>query len=188
MLAPAPRVPNPPHQNPASKPVELPELSSTSDPFDEPGATALVLIFQPNLPLADMKARLVLNRLSSRARILSTEPPLEQLDNIDSLSTFTVYLIADVSIDELRSLADVEGVTKIEVKPLSSDSSVTVLAKTAEDHSRPSLRSPHSHSPSSQSTSDKTSPRLESTLEPVNTRDEPAAAKLPQYSRKGKGR
>ena len=71
-----------------------------------------MIIFQPNLPLADMKARLVLNRLSTKARILSTDPPVEQLDEIDSLTTFTVYLTADVSTDELRSLADVEGVAR----------------------------------------------------------------------------
>ena len=80
----------------------------------------LVIIFQPNLPLADMKARLVLNRLSTKARILSTDPPVERLDEIDPLTTFTVYLTADVNDDELRSLADVEGVAEIRIEPLAS--------------------------------------------------------------------
>ena len=75
------------------------------------------MIFQPNLPLADMKARLVLNRLSTRARILSTDPPVEQLDEIEPLTRFTVYLTAEANVDELRSLADVEGVAEIRIEP-----------------------------------------------------------------------
>ncbi len=72
-------------------------------PFEEPGGIALIVIFEPNLPLADMKARLVLNRLSSKARILSTDPPAERLDEVDPLTRFTVYLTADCDADELRS-------------------------------------------------------------------------------------
>ena len=185
MLAPAPRVPDPPHQNPVSKPIERPGLSSTGGAFDEPGVIALVLIFQPNLPLADMKARLVLNRLSSRARILSTEPPLEQLDNIDVLSRFTVYLTAEVSSDELRNLADVEGIAKIEVTSLTSDGSVKVLAETAEDPHAP-LSPQRAHGPLAQSISDKTPSLLESALKPVSTSDEPAAVKLPGIPGKAK--
>ena len=37
-----------------------------------------------------MKARLVLNRLSSRGRVLATDPPAEKLDEVDPLSRFTV--------------------------------------------------------------------------------------------------
>ena len=46
--------------------------------FQEAGRIRLTVIFQPHLPLADMKARLVLNRLSTRAQILSTDPGLER--------------------------------------------------------------------------------------------------------------
>lgn len=85
--------------------------------FDETGRVAITVVFESNLPLADMKARLVLNRLSSRARVISTDPPAEKLDEVDPLTRFTVVLAAaDVDPDELRSLADVEGVTEIRVK------------------------------------------------------------------------
>ena len=74
---------------------------------------AVVVTFQANLPLADMKARLVLNRLSTKARILSTDPPVEQLEEIETLTSFTVVLTTETDSAELRSLADVEGVEEI---------------------------------------------------------------------------
>src|SRR5262249_57206007 len=61
--------------------------------------------------------RLVLNRLSSRARVLATDPPAEKLDEVDPLSRFTVILAADGDADELRALADVEGVAEVRVHP-----------------------------------------------------------------------
>ena len=76
------------------------------------------MTFEANLPLADMKARLVLNRLSSKARIHSSDPPVEALDEIESLTTFTVFLSSEADSDELRSLADVEGVASVRVEPI----------------------------------------------------------------------
>jgi two-component system chemotaxis sensor kinase CheA len=112
-LAPAPSLPALP---PAVK--TSPETGGTQTfvPFQESGRISLTVFFQPHLPLADMKARLVLNRLSTRARILSTVPSVEQLDEIDPLTKFTVYLSGDASVDDLRSLADVEGVTEIQIE------------------------------------------------------------------------
>jgi two-component system chemotaxis sensor kinase CheA len=118
------------HTSPAITPQQQPApTASTAKPpdqgpspsrewFEEPGATALIVIFQPNLPLADMKARLVLNRLAARARILSTEPPMEQLEEADHLTRFTVFLSTEVELTELHDAADVEGVVEIRVKPL----------------------------------------------------------------------
>ena len=85
--------------------------------FEEPGGVVLTVIFEPNLPLADMKARLVLNRVSSKARVLGTEPPAERLDEVDSLTQFTVFLVAECEPDELRALADVEGVAEVRIEP-----------------------------------------------------------------------
>ena len=96
-----------------------PATGSTTVPgsFQESGEMTLVVIFQPNLPLADMKARLILNRLSTRARILSTDPPVERLDDIETLTRFTVHLTAETAHEELRSLADVEGVAETWIEP-----------------------------------------------------------------------
>ena len=40
--------------------------------FEEPERIGVTVVFEPNLPLADMKARLVLNRLAARGRVLET--------------------------------------------------------------------------------------------------------------------
>ena len=63
---------------PVSRPSSPPDLKAVTTtqptampiPLSESGRIALVVVFQPHLPLADMKARLVLNRLSTRAQIL----------------------------------------------------------------------------------------------------------------------
>ena len=118
--------------------------------FEEPGGMVLVVIFQPNLPLADMKARLVINRLSTRARILSTDPPVERLDEIDPLTRFTVYLTADANADELRSLADVEGVTEIQIEPFRPDGSDKPVAKVADERqAKPESKTPLTAEPRS---------------------------------------
>ena len=84
--------------------------------LEEGAAITVVVSFQANLPLADMKARLVLNRLSTKARILSTSPPVEQLEEIESLESFRLVVTTDADESELRSLADVEGVEKIRIE------------------------------------------------------------------------
>ncbi len=111
-------VPPPTIPAPVSMSVSVPAPAAPppAASFDESGRVTVTVVFEPNLPLADMKARLVLNRLSSRARVISTDPPAEKLDEVDPLSRFTVVLAADVPPDELRALADVEGVTEIRVQ------------------------------------------------------------------------
>ncbi len=94
----------------------IPEPAATTRSFEEPNSIAVTVVFEANLPLADMKARLVLNRLSSRGRVISTDPPTERLDEVDPLSRFTVVLVADCGMEELRALADVEGVAQVRIQ------------------------------------------------------------------------
>ncbi len=101
----------------AADPVR-PQPQAAAELFEEPGRVAVTVVFEAGLPLADMKARLVLNRLSSRGRVLSTDPPAEKLDEVDPLSRFTVILAADGDAEELRALADVEGVAEVRVHPV----------------------------------------------------------------------
>jgi two-component system chemotaxis sensor kinase CheA len=76
-----------------------------------------VIVFEPNLPLADMKARLLVNRLSTKVRIRSTDPPVERLDELESLTQFTVHLTGECDAQLLRELADVGGVAEIRFEP-----------------------------------------------------------------------
>jgi two-component system, chemotaxis family, sensor kinase CheA len=130
-----------------TQPLQPPSMPAR---FEEPGGMVLIVIFQPNLPLADMKARLVLNRLSTKARILSTDPPVERLDEIDPLTRFIVYLTADANADELRNLADVEGVAEIQIDPFRPDGLDKPTAKVAvEPPAKPELNAPPSAVPRS---------------------------------------
>ena len=89
--------------------------------FEEPGGSRVTVVFEPNLPLADMKARLVLNRLSARARVLATRPARGAARRgraADASSRFSWRPTA--TPDELRALADVEGVAEIRIEPAAS--------------------------------------------------------------------
>ena len=74
---------------------------------------ALTVEFVPTLQWRDMKARLILNRLASRVRVLGSDPPADRLDEVESRPTFTAWVEAEADRDELRSLADVDGVASI---------------------------------------------------------------------------
>lgn len=100
--------------------VKATQTAPTGQAFAEPSHFILVVVFQPNLPLADMKAQLVLNRLSTKARVLRSDPPVDRMDEGDPLTTLTVYLATEYDSQELRELADVEGVREISVEPLVS--------------------------------------------------------------------
>ena len=74
---------------------------------------AVIVTFVPTLQWRDMKARLILNRLASRVRVLGSDPPADRLEEVESRPTFTAWVEADADRDELRALADVDGVASI---------------------------------------------------------------------------
>ena len=82
-------------------------------------AIQVTAVFEPRLPLPDMKARLVFNRLSKAGKVVATLPPIEHLEELESLTEFVVWLVTDSQPDELRELADVDGVIEIRVEPAS---------------------------------------------------------------------
>src|SRR5271157_2620251 len=98
-------------------PVEVEQPTVPEAGFEGPERIGMTVVFEPNLPLPDMKARLVLNRLASRGRVLETRPPAEQLDEVESLTEFTVWLTSECDLEELRSLADVDGAAGIQIEP-----------------------------------------------------------------------
>jgi len=101
--------------------IEAVELIRIEDfNLTDAGKIGLTAIFEPGLQLVDMKAKLVVNRLGARGRIVATEPPLEQLEEIESLSRLTIWIVTDCGFDELRALADVVGVAEIRREPPSA--------------------------------------------------------------------
>jgi len=103
---------------PEPEPARSPAVGATRS--KEPGAPAgvatITITFEPNIPWPDMKARLVLNRLGTKGSVVGSEPPIEKLDEFESLRQFTVWLATEGDIDELQALADVDGVASIEIR------------------------------------------------------------------------
>ena len=104
--APAP----PPPPEPAKAPVPPPVT------FDEAETVLLTVVFVPNLPWPDLKAKLVLNRLGSKGKVVATEPTAEQLDAAESIASFKVWVSGEPNVDVLKQAADVEGVQQIVVE------------------------------------------------------------------------
>jgi two-component system chemotaxis sensor kinase CheA len=76
----------------------------------------LIVVFEPNLQWADMKAKLVLNRLAAKSRILATEPPTEHLEEVEHLTEFVIWLATESDFGELHALANVDGVSEIRIE------------------------------------------------------------------------
>jgi two-component system chemotaxis sensor kinase CheA len=103
-----------PTEDAASTPAG--QAPTTAPPVEEAGRVGVTVTFVPGLAWRDLKAQLVLSRLSSRGRVLSTDPPVEELEKVASrLDRFTVWLAPDVDIEVLRVLADVDGVQQVQV-------------------------------------------------------------------------
>ncbi|MDR3639030.1 MAG: chemotaxis protein CheA [Isosphaeraceae bacterium] len=90
--------------------------SRTAAVVSDPECVRVSVRFEAGLAWADMKAKLVLNRLSGRARVLATDPPTDALEGTEKLAEFAIWLIPDCDQQTLRSLADVEGVTRIVIE------------------------------------------------------------------------
>ncbi|QDV36849.1 chemotaxis protein CheW [Tautonia plasticadhaerens] len=103
---------------------------------------AVTVEFVPTLQWRDMKARLILNRLASRVRVLGSDPPADRLDEVESRATFIAWVEPEADRDELRALADVDGVASIrfgdgtapgpEAGPPTGSSGIPPAATTAE--------------------------------------------------------
>ncbi|WZP00219.1 chemotaxis protein CheA [Isosphaeraceae bacterium EP7] len=113
------------HEEEESAPSAEDEPSSTAEPIrptvslEGEVITCLTLRFEPNLPWPDMKAKLVLNRLAAKARILATDPPADQLEDNEDLRCFRIWLVADASEGDLLALVDVDGVAGSDVEAVS---------------------------------------------------------------------
>ncbi|WP_435018270.1 chemotaxis protein CheA [Tundrisphaera sp. TA3] len=101
---------------PAPPPVPVPAgLARTGPPGPDlgPRAVCLTVRFEPKLPWPDMKAKLVLNRLAAKGRVIATDPPDDRFEEIEDLHQFQVWIEADGEVAELLALADVDGVAEV---------------------------------------------------------------------------
>lgn len=115
--APAPPLPPPvPEPPPAPKDGPPPAVAAGAIPANLDGAVRVVVRFEAGLQLADMKARLVAERLASKGVVVATDPPLDRIDEVESLATFVVWVAEAADPDELRALADVDGAASVVVE------------------------------------------------------------------------
>ncbi len=89
----------------ASKPVAVPTLS---------GGILIKIKFKPGLQLADLKARLIVSRLSSIGEVVECEPKIEDVRSFDDLPLFSLTLLTDRKLDEIRKFANVDGVESVD--------------------------------------------------------------------------
>lgn len=111
--------------------AETPALSG------DPDAIRVVIHFEPELPLVDLKARLIHARLSKIADVLATRPMLEQLNPQASLASFELVLATEASTEEIREEADADGVVSVEIAAAGATPSAPGIAEAEESEDAP---------------------------------------------------
>ncbi|MFN0050932.1 MAG: chemotaxis protein CheW [Planctomycetales bacterium] len=90
--------------------------------------------FEPDLPLVDLKAELVLARLADMGAIHETRPARSEIESHAALQRLQVLLATDRSPAQLRIAADVDGVDLIEIEEgvtrFAAPDSVPLVAET----------------------------------------------------------
>jgi two-component system chemotaxis sensor kinase CheA len=102
-----------------------PPAPGTSGGIARQETVRLIVVFEPGLPWPDMKAKLILNRLASKARIIGTEPSAERLEDIESLPQLSISIQSDCDIDELHDLANVDGVKELRIEGIPASGAET---------------------------------------------------------------
>ena len=99
---------------PAKSPV-IAEAQPSSDVLDEATEKRLIVYFDRNIELPELKAELILNRLRDIAEVIRVSPPLDQLASIVELRTLQVWVRTVSPDSRLRSVAEVIGVELLEI-------------------------------------------------------------------------
>ncbi len=108
-----------------AEPATLLEASPPAQRMSE-SDMHVTICFEANLPLADLKARLIVSRLSGLGDLKSTSPDLDVLDRIDDLTQFLVVIDTERSAEEIRSAANVDGVASIDFASAASQQQTSV--------------------------------------------------------------
>ncbi|MFN7804729.1 MAG: Hpt domain-containing protein, partial [Planctomycetaceae bacterium] len=93
----------------------LPELPPLEPPIAEKFHWRVTVRFEERLPLADVKADLILQRLSALGVLSDSAPPPDQLPLISETRRLQVLLSSERPAAEIRAAADVGGVDTVEI-------------------------------------------------------------------------
>ena len=120
-------------QKPASgRPADRATAIDALAPVESmPGADTqlrVTICFEANLPLADLKARLIISRLSGFGDLKATRPDWDELQRSVDLTQFVVVIDTERSAEEIRAAADVDGVASIDVASAGSPQATSVDA------------------------------------------------------------
>jgi two-component system chemotaxis sensor kinase CheA len=112
--APEPAAPEPSAPTPAAAP-EGAVAGVTEDPIEDTERYQLTIRFEEGLLLADLKARLIIARLTELGEIVSTHPSAVELETIESLSEFEVVVTSEHDEGEIREAVSLDGVHAVEI-------------------------------------------------------------------------
>lgn len=79
------------------------------------GGVRLVITFREGLPLADLKARLIVNKLTAIGEVVDCDPQIDEADSFDDLRIFSLTLVTSHSLDDVRRTVKVDGVESIDI-------------------------------------------------------------------------
>ena len=79
------------------------------------GGLRVRVTFQRGLQLADLKARLIMARLSNVGEIVGSDPPIDDVQSFDDLPQFVVMLTTDRPTEEVLKIASVDGVESVDL-------------------------------------------------------------------------
>lgn len=109
------------------------DMAETADPAK--GTTCKGEVeFQPDLPVAAMKAQLIYEKLVKLGRVLDCDPSPEQLDELDALDSFRFRLLSDQPPETIAAQIRVGGVRRVTMTPLDGGADAAEPAGAEDPH------------------------------------------------------
>jgi len=130
-------LPNPNQQPPVAAP-QIKAESSVANANTLTGGVRLQVTFRHGLPLADLKARLIVTKLSSIGEVINCDPPVDETDSFEDLRIFSLTIITNRSLEEVRQLINVDGVESVEV--IDNNSPVVIKTSGSPINAIPTIR------------------------------------------------
>jgi two-component system, chemotaxis family, sensor kinase CheA len=109
----------PPGEEEAEPPAPIsaqPVDESETEPAARVGKFRISVRLEPELPLSDVKAELICNRLTELGTVLATRPSPGEFHRLEETPLLQLVVESERSAGELRSAADVDGVASMEVE------------------------------------------------------------------------
>ncbi len=103
---------------PSHGPVVQKDPSQSDESCFESGAddsmTLMIVRFRSGLQLVDLKAQLIVNRLSAFGKVKMTRPDIKHIEDFEGLDALEICIETEEDHSRLRSASEVDGVESIE--------------------------------------------------------------------------